>query len=134
MRRRFVIAAMAGVALAVFAGAANAARGSCPHTTVQDVEGICLDGDCPPGIQSYWATIVNKFPHKLYITYVFRAGTRSVSMIPGGLELQPNSAISQPIGLGRNILPKEKRGARIGRLRILECGTDPKIRFKWRRG
>ena len=134
MRRSFVIAAASGAtALAIGAGAASAARANCPHTTVQNVEAICLDSDCPPGIQSYWATIVNRFPHKLYITYAFRSGNRNVSIIPGGLELQPNSAISQPIGLGRDILPKENLAARTGRLRILECGTDPNIRFKWRR-
>ena len=127
--RAFLGATAAALLLVATIGTANAI---CPHTTVKEVVSICLDRKCPPGIQSYWATIVNRFPYKLYITYAFRSGKRDASIIPGGLELQPNSALRQPIGLGRNPLPQEDKGTRTGRLRILECGTDPDIRYKWR--
>lgn len=92
-----------------------------------------MDNKCPDGLHGYFATIANRFPHKLYITYAFRSGERNTSIIPGGLELQPNSAKRQPIGIGYVPLPQgEELAARTGRLRILECGTDPDIRYKWR--
>lgn len=114
-------------------GSTGVAQAQCPHTRVQEVTSTCLDDSCPPGTNAYWATIVNRFPHKLYLTYAFRSGRRNKSIIPGGLELPPNSAVRQPIGIGRAVLPEESHDSRIGRLRILECGTNPKIRYKWRR-
>lgn len=122
------------LAVLFLVGIAAPALAACPHTRVEDVSSSCLDKQCPPGMQAYWATIVNRFPNKLYITYAFRSGARNTSIIPGGLELQPNSAIRQPIGIGRTLLPEEPHDSRVGRLRILECGTDPKIRYKWRLG
>jgi hypothetical protein len=123
-----------GAMVTVFAGATASAAGICPHTKVVKVSVSCLDDKCPPGIQAYWATIINRFPYKLYVTYAFRSGTRLSQIIPGGLELPPNSETRQPIGIGRAILPKEEQKVRAGRLRVLECGTDPQIRYKWRRG
>ena len=48
---------------------------------------------------------------------------------------QLKDADLQPIGIGHGALPlDEDLIARNGRLRILECGTDPNIRYKWRLG
>ena len=121
-------------AVLCLAGFSLPAMANCPHTHVASVSASCIDRKCPPGMHAYWATIENRFPKKLYITYAFRSGVRNQSIIPGGLELQPNSSLRQPIGIGRTVLPKEAHDARVGRLRILECGTDPKIRYKWRMG
>jgi hypothetical protein len=126
MRRTILV----GMLVIVGVGLALPAHAICPHTKVKDLSAVCLDKNCPPGLQAYFATIVNRFPHKLYVTYAFRSGKRQSQIIPGGLELQANSEISQPIGIGRTALPKETQKKR---LRILECGTDPKIRYKWRR-
>ncbi len=123
-----------GVVAILYAATAMPAAAICPHTKVVSISASCMDEACPPGLQAYWATIVNKFPYKLYVTYAFRAGERLSQIIPGGLELKPNSETRQAIGIGRAILPDEKQKARVGRLRILECGTDPQIRYKWRRG
>jgi hypothetical protein len=124
---------LAGVLAMMGAGLSWPAMAICPHTKVTDLSATCLDKSCPPGLQAYWATIVNRYPYKLYITYAFRSGKRQKQIIPGGLELQPNSEISQPIGIGRTLLPEEPHKRRVGRLRILECGVDPKIKYKWRR-
>ncbi len=131
MQLKVLAGAAVGAALLVVL-VASPAKATCPHTKVENVYATCLGGKCPPGIHAYWATIENRFPHKLYITYAFRSGKRNTSIIPGGLELQPNSAIRQPIGIGRTVLPQEEHEVRTGRLRILECGTDPNIRYKWR--
>ena len=126
---------LAGVLAMMGAGLSWPAMAICPHTKVTDLSATCLDKSCPPGLQAYWATIVNRYPYKLYITYAFRSGPRDTAIIPGGLELQPNSADLQPIGIGHGALPlDEDLIARNGRLRILECGTDPNIRYKWRLG
>lgn len=132
--RKFGLAAGTAAAVAMLAGAVSPASANCPHTKVDDVRSYCMESKCPEGLQGYFATITNRFPETLYITYAFRAGTRNTSIIPGGLELQPNSAKRQPIGIGYVPLPKdEELDARTGRLRILECGTDPNIRYKWRK-
>jgi len=128
-------AMLVGVGLASAALLASPALATCPHTVVKDVGSSCISKRCPKGLQAYWAVIRNDFPHKLYITYAFRSGPRDTAIIPGGLELQPNSADLQPIGIGHGALPlDEDLIARNGRLRILECGTDPNIRYKWRLG
>lgn len=131
--RNFGVAAAAVAGIVMLAGAASPAFANCPHTSVKDVRSYCLDKRCPEGLQGYFATITNRFPHTLYITYAFRAGDRNTSIIPGGLELKPNSSVRKPLGIGYRPLPKgEEIDARAGRLRILECGTDPDIRYKWR--
>ena len=114
-------------------GLTSPVQAQCPHTRVQDISSTCLDQKCPPGVNAYWATIVNRFPATLYVTYAFRPARFNRLIIPGGLELPPKSAIRKPLGIGRSVLPEESHDSRIGRLRILECGTDPKIRYKWRR-
>ena len=103
----------------------------CPHTSVKGLDGKCLDGRCPPGSTAYMATIENSFPDQLYITYAFRRPDNAI--ITAGLALKPGVS-RLPLGFGPNILPAdEPHNRRLGRLRILECGVDPAIKYKWRR-
>lgn len=118
---------VAGLAL-VFAPAAYAI---CPDTSVKKLEGICLDAVCPPGTTAYMATVENKFPHQLFITYAFRRPDKAI--ITAGLTLQPG-VTRMPLGFGPAVIPKTESAERsMGRLRILECGTDPDIIYRWRK-
>jgi hypothetical protein len=111
--------------------AAGSASAICLHTSVKGLDGRCLDRRCPPGTTAYMATIENSFPEQLYITYAFRRPDGAI--ITAGLTL--DQGVSRlPIGIGPVSLPVgEGYDKRLGRLRILECGIDPAIIFKWRR-
>ena len=120
---------LAIAALAVLAP--SMALAFCPDTSVKKLEGICLDAKCPPGTTAYMATIENKFPNQLYITYAFRRPDKAV--ITAGLTLKPGTT-RMPPGFGPSQIPStEDEETRIGRLRILECGANPDIIYKWRR-
>ncbi len=120
---------LAVVALGVLMPAA--ALAICPDTSVTKLEGICLDARCPPGTTAYMATIENRFPNQLFITYAFRRPDQAI--ITAGLTLQPGTS-RMPLGFGRAQMPiGENAEASMGRLRILECGANPDIIYKWRR-
>lgn len=108
-----------------------AALAICPETSVKGLVGICLDQKCPPGTTAYMATIENKFPKLLYITYAFRRPDKAI--ITAGLTLKPGTS-RLPLGFGPSELPlSEAHESRLGRLRILECGANPDIIYRWRR-
>ena len=124
---RFAISVAAGIAVLVPLTAAAI----CPHTSVKGLDGKCLDGRCPPGSTAYMATIENTFPEPLYITYAFRRPDKAI--ITAGLTLKPGTA-RLPLGFGPAVLPPDEGyDVRLGRLRILECGSDPDIIYKWRK-
>ena len=121
--KRSIIAIIALVPLKVWA--------ICPETSVKSLDGLCLDARCAPGITAYMATIDNKFPNLLYIIYAFRRPDKA--LITAGLTLKPGVS-RQPLGFGPSALPAlEDREKRLGRLRILECGANPDIIFRWRK-
>lgn len=120
---------LAAAALGVLAP--SMAMAFCPDTSVTKLEGICLDAQCPPGTTAYMATIENKFPTQLYITYAFRRPDKAI--ITAGLTLRPGTS-RMPLGFGPSDMPgAEDEETRIGRLRILECGANPDIIYKWRK-
>jgi hypothetical protein len=112
--------------------APTVALANCPNTSVKSLDGQCLDARCPPGATAYMATIENTFPaEKLYITYAFRRPDNSV--ITAGLALKPGIQ-RLPLGFGRSVLSDaESVTERTGRLRILECGINPDIVYRWRK-
>ena len=111
--------------------AATGAWAICPDASVKKLAGICLDAVCPPGTTAYMATIENKFPRQLYITYAFRRPDKAI--ITAGLTLKPGTT-RMPLGFGPAKIPSGESVEKTkGRLRILECGADPDIIFKWRK-
>lgn len=130
MRMVMRIAAM----IAVFAGflLPAAAMAICLHTSVKGLDGKCLDRNCPPGTTAYMVTIENSFPEQLYITYAFRRPDGAIIM--AGMALQ--QGVSRlPLGMGNALLPTDEAyDKRLGRLRILECGVNPAVMYRWRKG
>lgn len=125
MRVRDLILGAFGVLIA------PAAMAICPETSVKRLDGICLDARCPPGAMAYMATIENKFPNVLYITYAFRRPDKAI--ITAGLTLKPGVS-RMPLGFGpQGTLNVEDQETRMGRLRILECGANPDIIYRWRK-
>ena len=119
--------ALVAVSVLISSGAAAI----CPETSVKGLDGICLDASCPPGVTAYMATIENRFPNQLYITYSFRRPDKA--LITAGLTLKPGIS-RMPLGFGpAQLPPSEEYDKRVGRLRILECGANPDIIYRWRK-
>jgi len=117
--------------VALFLLVPSKALAICPETSVKALDGVCLDAKCPPGMTAYMATIENKFPSLLYITYAFRRSDKA--LITAGLTLKPGVS-RLPLGFGPAVLPiSEEHDTRLGRLRILECGANPDIIYRCRK-
>lgn len=127
MRNGAMIAAVvAGVACI----APSLANAICPHTSVKGMDGQCLGMNCPPSETAYMATIENRFSEKLYISYAFRRPDGS--LLTAGLALKPG-VTRLPLGFGRTPFTEDEAyDARLGRMRIVICDTDPDTMFKWR--
>jgi hypothetical protein len=131
MRAKMPTAVVAAALLAVGVTAAADASASCRQTEVLDVYSACLTEGCPPGDSVvYHAHMRNNASHKLFLTYRFNRPDGA--LIRGGFALGPKAEIVRPIGLGPTQIPEDKNGARLARLRVVECGRDESIQWRWR--
>lgn len=131
MRAKMPTVAVAAAMVAGGITAAADASASCRQMEVLDVYSACLTEGCPPGDSVvYHAHMRNHAAHHMFLT--FRFARPDGALIRGGFGLAPKAEMVRPIGLGPTQIPERENGARMARLRVVECGRDEAVQWRWR--
>ena len=126
------VAGFAVACAAVVLAFATGASAACQKTEVRDVQSVCLERGCAPGSQVlYRAKLRNLTGDVMFLMYEF--DRPDGAWIKGGLEMQPFEELTKPIGFGTSDLAGNDPTKWASRFRLVECGTDEDIKFRWHR-